>query len=275
LGGPFLVHAMPTPIYVVDAFALDVFSGNPAAVCLLRRPAPPAWMQRLAAEMKHAETAFVSPQPEGFRLRWFSPTVEVDLCGHATLAAAHILWTTGRLPRTEVARFDTLSGRLTATRRGARIELDFPAEPCAPTRPSAALAAAFPGRLRYVGRNRLDYLVEVDSARRLRALAPEVHAVAAVGGRGVIVTARSDQAEYDFLYRYFAPNAGVPEDAATGSVQCALAPYWADRLGQRRLASYQASARGGVLWSEPAGDRVKILGRGYTVLAGTLSRAPP
>jgi predicted PhzF superfamily epimerase YddE/YHI9 len=260
-------------MYVVDAFAKAPFTGNPAAVCLLPRPAPRAWMQQLAAEMKHAETAFVSPQPAGFRLRWFSPTVEVDLCGHATLAAAHVLWTTGRLPRTEVARFDTLSGRLTATRRGSRIELDFPAEPCAAATPPAALREAISGKFRFVGQNRLDYLIEVDSARRLRTLAPDLEGIASVGGRGVIVTSVSDVPAYDFLYRYFAPNAGVPEDAATGSVQCALAPYWATRLRKSRLASYQASPRGGELWSAPAGPRVKILGRGFTVLEGSLSKA--
>ena len=265
---------MSVPIYVVDAFASGEFTGNPAGVCLLDRPAPRAWMQRVAAEMKHAETAFIVPRREGFGLRWFSPTVEVDLCGHATLASAHVLWESGRLPRARPAKFRTLSGTLTAVRRGARIELDFPAQPCSAASPPAALTEAVGGPFRYVGRNRLDYLVEIASPRRLRTLAPDLDRLRAVGGRGVIVTSRSDVRGYDFLYRFFAPNAGVPEDPATGSVQCALAPYWTRKTGTPRVTSFQVSPRGGVLSARVVGDRVRILGKAITVLEGKLRSSP-
>jgi predicted PhzF superfamily epimerase YddE/YHI9 len=261
---------MVAPIFVVDAFASREFTGNPAGVCLLGRPASKAWMQRVAAEMKHAETSFVSPAAGGFRLRWFTPMVEVDLCGHATLAAAHVLWETGAIPPDRVATFQTRSGQLTAVRRAPFIELDFPSDPCVEVSPPASLKEAIGGTFRFVGRNRLDYLVELDSPQRLRALEPDFERIASVGGRGVIVTSRSDLRGFDFLVRFFAPAAGIPEDPATGSAQCALGPYWSEKLGKTRVRSFQASARGGVLAAEPAGDRVHIYGRGITVLEGKL-----
>jgi len=265
---------MSTPIFVVDAFAAREFTGNPAGVCLLRRPAPRAWMQRVAAEMKHAETAFVSPAPGGFRLRWFTPTVEVDLCGHATLASAHVLWSVGALPARSPARFFTKSGTLTAVRRPPFIRLDFPSEPCAAADAPPALEEAIAGPYRFVGQNRHDYLVELDSPRRLRDLRPDMDRLTQVGGRGVIVTSRSDLRGVDFLCRFFAPAAGVPEDPATGSIQCALGPYWSAKLGKKRVTSYQASSRGGTLAAQPTGDRVRIFGKAITVLAGQLSSGP-
>ncbi len=265
---------MSTPLFVVDAFAHREFTGNPAGVCLLRRPAPRSWMQRVAAEMKHAETAFVSPVPGGFRLRWFTPTVEVDLCGHATLASAHVLWSAGVLPARSPGRFFTQSGPLTAVRRPPFIMLDFPSEPCEEVDAPPALEAAIDRPYRFVGQNRHDYLVELDSPRRLRELRPEMDRLTQVGGRGVIVTSRSDRRGVDFLCRFFAPAAGVPEDPATGSIQCALAPYWSAKLGKERVTSLQASPRGGALAAEPAGDRVRIFGRAITVLACRLSSDP-
>jgi len=265
---------MDAPIFVVDAFASREFTGNPAGVCLLPRPASKAWMQRVAAEMKHAETAFLSPTAGGFRLRWFSPTTEVDLCGHATLASAHVLWETGAVPLRGEARFFTRSGPLTAVRRAPFIELDFPADPCTEVNAPALLKEAIGGKFRFVGQNRFDYLIELDSPQHLRTLKPDFEKIAAVGGRGVIVTSRSDLRGFDFLVRFFAPASGVPEDPATGSIQCALGPYWSDKLDKKRVRSFQASARGAVLEAEPAGDRVHIYGRAVTVLQGKLRAGP-
>jgi predicted PhzF superfamily epimerase YddE/YHI9 len=266
--------AMAVPIFVVDAFAARAFTGNPAGVCLLGRPAPAAWMQRVAAEMKHAETSFLWPTHDGFRLRWFTPTAEVALCGHATLAAAHILWETGALARRTPARFHTKSGVLTAVQRPPSIELDFPADRCAEVRPPPAMTAAIPPPYHFVGKGQFDFLVELDSPRRLRTVRPDLEALEALGGRGVIVTSRSDTRGFDFLVRFFAPNFGVPEDPATGSIQCLLGPYWAARLGKRSVRSFQASPRGAVLEAEPVGDRVRIRGRAVTVLVGSLRQGP-
>jgi predicted PhzF superfamily epimerase YddE/YHI9 len=265
---------MALPIYVVDAFASGEFTGNPAGVCLLPRPAPADWMQHVASEMKHAETSFVYPTRDGFRLRWFTPSVEVDLCGHATLAAAHVLWETGLLPRGREARFFTRSGVLTAVRAPPFIQLDFPADLCHRVKPPPQLTAALGGGFRFVGRGRWDYLVELASPRRVRRLRPDFDRIARLGGRGVIVTSRSDLSEFDFLVRYFAPAAGIPEDPATGSIQCTLAPYWSERLNLSRVRSFQASARGGVLEAESDGIRVHIYGKAITVLEGRLKTSP-
>ncbi|MCI4365839.1 MAG: PhzF family phenazine biosynthesis isomerase, partial [Thermoplasmata archaeon] len=178
---------MATPVFVIDAFSDGEFTGNPAGVCLLAREAPRAWMQRVASEMKHSETAFVSPAPRGFRLRWFTPTIEVDLCGHATLAAAHVLWQTGVLESSRAARFSTSGGTLFATRRGTRIELDFPAVLCQKVPAPRKLVKGVGEPIDFVGRNRWDYLVEISSPARLRRLVPDLEAIASCGGRGVIV----------------------------------------------------------------------------------------
>ena len=258
-------------IHQVDAFADRPFGGNPAGVCILERPAPDKWMQAVAAEMNVAETAFLVRRDDGaFDLRWFTPTVEVDLCGHATLASAHVLWSERVVPADERARFHTKSGPLSAWRDGDIIRMDFPAEPVAAGEPPAALAVALGVPLSFTGKNRMDWLVEVADETTVRAVRPYLRALVALGARGAIVTARSSSLPPDFVSRFFAPAAGVDEDPVTGSAHCALAPYWAAKLGKSELVGYQASARGGTVWCTIAGDRVVLGGRAVTVLRGTL-----
>jgi PhzF family phenazine biosynthesis protein len=259
------------PIYQVDAFTDRPFAGNPAAVCPLDAPRSDAWMQDVAAEMNLAETAFLLPQDDGWNLRWFTPLLEVDLCGHATLAAAHILWETGRLAPDAQARFTTRSGLLTADRRGDRIELDFPAERETETEPSLTLFAALGARPRYVGKNRFDLIVELDDAAAVRALKPDFAQIALLPVRGVIVTARADSPDYDFVSRFFAPQCGIPEDPVTGSAHCCLGPFWSARLNKTTMRGFQASPRGGSVLVGVEGERVILGGNAVTVLRGALS----
>lgn len=262
---------MRQTIYQVDAFTDRPFAGNPAGVCLLPEPAAEAWMQAIAAEMNLSETAFLVRQPDGaFHLRWFTPAAEVKLCGHATLASAHILWETGVLQPGETARFHTLSGLLTATRRDGWIELDFPATPALPAEPPANLAEALGASPCYVGLNVFDYLVEVENEATVRNLRPDFTALDKFPVRGVIVTARSAAPEFDFVSRFFAPSVGVNEDPVTGSAHSCLAPYWADRLGKIAMVAHQVSPRGGVVRVRLAGDRVLLGGQAVTVLVGEL-----
>jgi PhzF family phenazine biosynthesis protein len=264
---------MSTPIYQVDAFTEKPFAGNPAGVCVLEKPADEAWMQSVAMEMNLSETAFVVRREDGdFDLRWFTPAVEVALCGHATLATSHILWETGILKPEETARYHTQSGLLQARQVDGSIELDFPATPPEDCETPDGLLEAL-GLLSavYVGRPRFDYLVEVESENIVRLLAPDFAKLRSLGARGVMVTARSDDPQFDFVSRLFAPGAGVDEDPVTGSAHCALAPYWAAKLGKTTLSAYQASARGGSMKCTLAGDRVKLAGRAITVLRGNLT----
>jgi len=254
----------------VDAFTDTPFGGNPAAVCLLAEPADARWMQQVAREMNLAETAFLHKQEDGFHLRWFTPAVEVDIYPPLTLSSTHVLWEEGHLRPGEHARFSTRSGRLSATRQGAWIELDFPATPATPTDAPAELAQALGVEFAYVGKNQFDYLVEVDSEERLRALKPDMNLLERVPVRGVIVTSQSASPEYDFVSRFFAPRAGINEDPATGSSHCTLAPFWVQRLGKSEMAAYQASPRGGVLRVRMNGERVCIGGQAITVLRGEL-----
>jgi len=254
----------------VDAFTDQPFSGNPAAVCLLSSPRNAVWMQNVAREMNLAETAFLVPQADGFDLRWFTPTTEVDLCGHATLASAHVLWQEGCLEMEETARFHTRSGVLAASRRGDLIWLDFPATPDQPASSSPELELGLGVRIRYLGRTSFDYLAELESEVAVRSLAPDLAILARLGARGVIVTARSDYPGYDFVSRFFAPGAGVPEDPVTGSAHCGLGPFWAARLGKAELVGYQASMRGGTVRVRLEGDRVHLGGQAVTVLRGEL-----
>jgi len=261
---------MAQPIQVVDAFTDTAFAGNPAAICVLPAPADEAWMQRVAVEMNLSETAFIVPKGDAFGLRWFTPTAEVDLCGHATLASAHLLWETGALEPDQAARFDTLSGRLTATLDDGWITLDFPTEPAVQADVPAALADGLDTVPRWCGRNRMDYLVEVDGEGVTRGLAPDFARLAQIETRGIIVTARSDTPGVDFVSRFFAPRHGINEDPVTGSAHCALAPYWAERLGRETLDALQLSPRGGRLKVTSAGDRVRIAGQAVTVWRGEL-----
>jgi PhzF family phenazine biosynthesis protein len=261
---------MTQPIYQVDAFTDRKFAGNPAGVCVLEAPAPESWMQDVAREMNLAETAFLHREGDAWRLRWFTPVVEMDLCGHATLASAHVLWETGALAPEAEARFHTRSGLLGAVRRGDWIELDFPSQPPKPAEVPADLRAALVVDMRFTGRNQSDFLVEVAAEAVVRGLRPDFARLRRLDARGVIVTSRSAGGEFDFVSRFFAPAVGIDEDPVTGSAHCALTPYWAAKLGKQEMTAYQASARGGVLRLRLAGDRVRIAGRAVTVLRGEL-----
>jgi predicted PhzF superfamily epimerase YddE/YHI9 len=261
---------MGQTIYQVDAFTSRPFAGNPAAVCLLPAPAEEAWMRDVAREMNLSETAFLVRQADGFNLRWFTPTVEVELCGHATLASAHILWETGVLKPDEQAHFYTLSGLLTAERCDEWIELDFPAKPEEPATPWDELVRGLDITPRYVGKSQFDFLVEADSEQTVRSLAPDFTLLKRVQARGVIVTARAESREFDFVSRFFAPSAGVDEDPVTGSAHCVLGPYWAKHLCKTEFVAYQASARGGVVKVRLVGNRVKLGGQAVTVMRGEL-----
>jgi PhzF family phenazine biosynthesis protein len=262
---------MGLAIFQVDAFTDRPFAGNPAAVCVLPEPRPAGWMQRVAQEMNLSETAFLLRQADGFDLRWFTPAIEVDLCGHATLASAHVLWEAGYLRPDQQARFSTRSGLLTAGRKGAWIELDFPAEPEAPTPAPSDLARALGIRPIYVGKNRFDYLVEVDGEDTLRSVKPDFGLLEEIRTRGIIVTARATSHGYDFISRFFAPRAGINEDPVTGSAHCCLGPFWSTRLGKSELIAYQASARGGVVRVRLGDQRVYLGGQAVTVLRGKLT----
>lgn len=266
---------MSLTITQVDAFTNRPFGGNPAAVCLLPRPAAAAWMQQVAREMNLSETAFLVRRDDGaFDLRWFTPEVEVDLCGHATLASAHVLWEGGHLAAGSPAVFHTRSGRLSATLCDGWVEMDFPSEPDEPTAAPAALAAGLGADPAYVGRNRFDYLVEVDSEATVRNLAPDSRLLAEVATRGVIVTSLADTAGFDFVSRFFAPGTGIDEDPVTGSAHCCLGPYWRRRLGRAQFTAWQASKRGGLVKVAVRGERVMLSGQAVTVLRGELVAAP-
>jgi PhzF family phenazine biosynthesis protein len=263
---------MTLPVYVVDAFASQPFTGNPAAICFLDGERDAAWMQAVAAEMNLSETAYLLPiAHDVWSLRWFTPTVEVDLCGHATLAAAHTLWESERLALDAPARFDTRGGPLTCTRRSdGVIAMDFPARHVEATNaPPALLDALGVARVEFVGRNVLDYFVEVESKAALLAIAPDHATLRTTGLRGVIVTA-AGEGDVDFVSRYFAPGSGIDEDPVTGSAHCALAPYWAERIGRPDLLGYQASVRGGYVQVRVNGDRVELAGTAVTTLKAEL-----
>lgn len=263
---------MSQAITVVDAFTDRPFAGNPAAVCILPGPAPEEWMRQVAREMSLAETAFLHRDGDGFAIRWFTPTLEVDLCGHATLASAHVLWQEGYLAPSETARFSCRSGALTARRVTAGIELDFPRAAAEPVpAPPSLLPGLGVAALRWVGRNQFDYLVEVESEAQVRGLTPNFHQLKELGGRGVIVTSLAEPGRpYDFVSRFFAPGAGIDEDPVTGSAHCALAPFWGPRLQREQMTGFQASARGGTVHVTLRGDRVLLGGQAVTVLRAML-----
>ncbi len=261
---------MGQKIYQVDAFTCAPFAGNPAGVCLLESPAEERWMQSVAMEMNLSETAFLYPQEDGYRLRWFTPKKEVRLCGHATLASAHVLWESGVLPPTTQARFHTLSGLLTAEKRGDWIEMDFPARMHTRCTPPDGLIEALGTTVLSVQCREQIYLVELEDEAAVRRLAPDFSLLSDMDVRSVMVTARSDRPEFVFVSRYFAPSVGGTEDPVTGSAHCALAPFWSARLGKQEMRAYQASARGGELIVRLAGDRVILCGQAVTVLSGEL-----
>jgi PhzF family phenazine biosynthesis protein len=259
------------PVWQVDAFTDKPFAGNPAAICVLVSPRDSAWMQAVAAEMNLSETAFLRPIEDGFELRWFTPQVEVDLCGHATLASAFTLWEMGLSSPEQAIDFYTKSGVLTATRQGELISLDFPATPVEECQVPAELLEALHVTPSFVGRTAFDRFLVVDSAAAVRALDPDFRKLARVAVRGAIVTSESDLPGVDFISRFFAPASGIDEDPVTGSAHCAMAPYWAGELGKNRMIGYQASRRGGTVHVEVRGNRVILGGQAVLVMKGELT----
>lgn len=262
---------MSEKIFTVDAFTDKPFRGNPAGVCILATPRDETWMQNIACEMNLSETAFLRKQDDGYDLRWFTPAVEVELCGHATLASAHILWETGLLNSGETARFHTLSGLLTAERNGNEITLNFPATPAEQAETPHGLVEALGAVPKYVGKSRYDYLVEVESEETVRNMRPDLARLRVFPVRGVIVTSKANPGNYDFVSRFFAPAAGIDEDPVTGSAHCCLGPFWSALLGKEEMFAYQASERGGEIRVRVEGDRVYLGGQAVTVLRGEIA----
>ena len=261
---------MSAELHLVDAFTGAPFRGNTAAVCIMDGPADPAWMQQVAGEMKHSETAFLDPGQGCWNLRWFTPEHEVDLCGHATLAAAFTLWTTGREKAGSAIAFETRSGTLTGRMEGDWITLDFPAEPVTFPASVPGLKEALGISPLFVGRNRFDILAELPSAADLCTLEPDMAALAAIPTRGIIITAVSDLPHFDFVSRFFAPAVGVPEDPVTGSAHCCLGPYWGEKLHKTELDGFQCSSRGGTVRVTLKGDRVLLAGHAVHIASGQL-----
>jgi predicted PhzF superfamily epimerase YddE/YHI9 len=256
-------------LFTVDAFADRPFAGNPAAVCLLPHAMPEEWMQKLASEINYSETAYLLAEEGGFGLRWFTPNYEVALCGHATLASAHVLWEIGMLNKSEAARFRTSSGELIANLQGDEIRMDFPKSEVEEVEPPRGLIEAVGGRPVFMGKTEFDYFLEYESEQEIIGLNPDFRALTQFETRGVIVTSRAS--DYDFVSRFFAPGAGVNEDPATGSAHCALAPYWGVKLNKTRLNAFQASRRGARIGMELMDGRVHLTGRAVTVLRCEIS----
>lgn len=266
---------MSIPCYVIDAFTAEPFRGNPAAVCWLESPRDARWMQSVATEMNLSETAFVEPRPDGFSLRWFTPTIEVPLCGHATLASAHMLYTSGRLARSEPVRFRTKSGLLTARADEDWIALDFPAFASVPATPPSALADAVGVHTietHRVAREGTDdfWIFELANETEVRAASPRFGAMTACVPDPVIVTARSASRDFDFVSRFFAPGHGIAEDPVTGAAHCMLGPYWRAKLGRDELVGFQASKRGGVVQVRVRADRTELRGQAVTISEGSI-----
>jgi len=259
-------------IIQVDAFTNTPFRGNPAAVCILPAPKSEDWMQKVAQEKNLSETAFLVRQEDGFNLRWFTPKTEVPLCGHATLASAHVLWSEGHLLPNESARFHTKSGLLIAQKQGEWIELDFPVNHSEVTNPPPELSQGLGVPMKSVMKNSLAYLVEVESENLVRQIQPNFERLLALPLSRVIVTSSTDvDSEYDFISRFFAPGVGINEDPVTGSAHCCLAPFWRDLLRKDQFLAYQASSRGGVLKvSYNGGSRVYLGGQALTLLKGEI-----
>src|SRR5215469_10080867 len=262
---------MPIRIVTVDAFTNVPFAGNPAAVCVMQEPRPEEWLRSVAREMNLSETAFLLPRDGEFDLRWLTPAVEVDLCGHATVASAHVLWEDGHLAPGKQARFHTRSGQLTADRRGDWIELDFPVKIATVAEPPAELLPALGVTSPVaVAKNAFDYMVEIESEEELRGLSPDHSTLRKIPVRGVIVTARCATNGFDFISRFFAPGSGIDEDPVTGSAHTALGPYWGSKLGKVEMTAFQASARGGVVRLRLNGDRIILGGQAVIVMEATL-----
>jgi PhzF family phenazine biosynthesis protein len=263
---------MPIRIFQVDAFTGELFKGNPAAVCLLEHSMPDDWMLQLAREMNLSETAFLLPLDTGYSLRWFTPKIEVSLCGHATLASAHVLFETGIVPKSQTAHFSTLSGELKARHTQEGIELDFPTMPSTPAAEvPTAMLDALNVTATAVMTSGNKHLIEVGTEAEVRTMQPDFDALSRLTGRGVTVTARANSdSEYDFVSRYFAPWIGINEDPVTGSAHCILGPYWAKKLEKTELHAYQASLRGGALKLRVTPERTYLTGQAVTVFSGEM-----
>lgn len=262
---------MKQSIIQVDAFTNRAFQGNPAAVCVLPSPQDDRWMQSVAREMNLSETAFLLKQDRHYSLRWFTPTTEVPLCGHATLASAHVLWTEGYASTGQELKFETKSGILSAKYRDDWIELNFPANRSQDIPPITKLSDALGVPLKTVLYNSLGYLVEVASAGQVEQLQPNFTLLKQLPISNVIVTSKAQDSEYDFVSRFFAPGLGIDEDPVTGAAHCCLAPYWRDRLQKNQFLAYQASSRGGIVKVDyDGGDRVTLSGQAVTVMRGEL-----
>jgi PhzF family phenazine biosynthesis protein len=265
-------NIMKQTIIQVDAFTDRVFGGNPAAVCILKTPQSEQWMQLVAREMNLSETAFIIESADRYQLRWFTPTTEVPLCGHATLAGAHVLWTEGYVSRDRSIEFQTQSGLLTASWQAGWIELNFPVNFSQSIEPPPQLITALGVSCKTILINSLGYLVEVDSADIVGNLQPNFSLLKTLATGNIIVTSVADfDSEYDFVSRFFAPGLGIDEDPVTGAAHCCLAPFWRDRLKKDKLLAYQASSRGGTVKIEyTGGDRVLLQGQAVTVMYGEL-----
>jgi PhzF family phenazine biosynthesis protein len=261
---------MAITLYQVDAFTSEPFKGNPAAVCLLERPAKVRWMKGVAREMNLSETAFIFPVRDGWRLRWFTPKKEVDLCGHATLAAAKVLFERNPNLRIKPLLFKTLSGDLLARWVDGAIELDFPAMPYQRFSYGSHIEQALGFNPRDAAFSGNFFLFEAPDEATIRKNTPDIAAIEKLPMPEVIITARSQNPEFDFISRFFAPQLGIPEDPVTGSAHCLLAPFWAEKLGKTEFNAYQASARGGTLHIRLEGERVKIRGSAVIIFKGEL-----
>ena len=261
---------MPLQFHLIDAFTSQAFGGNPAAVYLLEAWPTDTWLVQVAREMNQSETAFLVRKGDAYELRWFTPKVEVDLCGHATLASAHMLYSGGQVPAEQPIKFATKSGQLTAIQRRSLIELDFPLLSEQPAKAPPGLAAALGIEPIYVGQSRHDLIAQVASDEEVKRAKPDFTRLAQVATRGVIVTSTSTQPEYDFVSRFFAPAAGINEDPVTGSAHCCLASFWQKRLGKSEFVAWQASERGGKVHVRIEGERAILGGQAVTVATGTL-----
>jgi PhzF family phenazine biosynthesis protein len=262
---------MKLPIYTVDAFTDKPFSGNPAAVCITEKPLDEELMKNIASEMNLSETAYLVKTKDGFNLRWFTPSAEVDLCGHATLASSHILWETGVCGKDEPISFHTKSGVLTAVNKGDVIEMDFPAIEQDVIDYPLELETALGIRPVYVGMTKWNYVVELENEGEVRGVEPNYDMLTALPGWGTIITAKADMKGYDFVSRFFAPEKGVKEDPVTGSAHCALGPFWQKRLEKNEFKAYQASQRGGTVGVRVEADRVFLSGNAVTVLKAEMN----
>ena len=261
---------MSCPIYIVDAFTDKAFKGNPAAVCLPKEDVDSSWMQNVAAEMNLSETAFLRKSIKGFNIRWFTPEVEVDICGHATLASAHVLWESSFLEKGEKAIFNSKSGILTAEKKNKEIELNFPSMPIKDISGTEKLQEVLGTNVIYEGKAKGYYIFEVESEKMVKNLKPNFSALEKITDCGVIVTSNSTSDEFDFVSRFFAPAYGINEDPVTGSAHCVLGPHWREKLNKKSMRAFQASERGGVLRIRVEDERVYIAGKAVTVLKGEL-----